>query len=358
MTLSPSCKISIGMLAYNEAQLIDATLASLFQQTLFTDASHPVQLEIIVVPNGCTDDTATVAETALRQYAPAAANPIQYRVCPLEQPGKANAWNHYIHQFAGSDADYIFLMDADIQFLEATTLTAMVDALEENTEAWVSVDQPVKSIALKANTTWAEKLSLAVSKLSGNKGAAWICGQLYCGRGERLREIHLPTTLSGEDSFIYTMVTTNLLSTQMQTERVIKAPLASHSFEAYLNIRTLFRHERWLVISNSANQLIYDYLQGQINTLKTAGSLIKQNNEQNPLWVNQLIQARAAKSSWIVSPGLLFRRFINLRYKSLLGAIALFPLALAATCVDLIIILQANQELRRSCQLNYGGKQA
>ena len=357
MVLLQPFKVSIGILAYNEAELIGSTLTSLFQQTLFTDGALPIQLQVIVVPNGCTDHTADVARTELSRLTQSVSNLAHHQICPLEQPGKANAWNYYVHQFSWQDADYNILMDADIQFIEKTTLSSMLQSLQAHPEAWVSVDRPVKSIALKEKKTWLEQLSLTISKLSGNKDAAWICGQLYCSRGAQLRTIHLPAALSSEDSFIYTMVTTDLLSTEMKTERVVRAEAASHSFDAYLDLPSLFRHERWLVVADAANRLVYQHLRSQQGKLN-AGSLIAQKNAQDPFWVNQLIQDQAARTPWIVPRELLFRRFVNLHYKPLLTAIALFPLAIVAACLDALIFLQANQELHRSKTLTYGGKQA
>ena len=61
--------VSIGMLAYNEAAGIGKTISSLLAQSVFREASAAAQVsawEIVVVPNGCTDDTAQVAEVALR----------------------------------------------------------------------------------------------------------------------------------------------------------------------------------------------------------------------------------------------------------------------------------------------------
>ena len=67
-----SYAIGIGILAYNEQDDIADTLKSLFQQSIFKDpvlgdAGRISSIEIIVVPNGCTDETTGVAKATLER---------------------------------------------------------------------------------------------------------------------------------------------------------------------------------------------------------------------------------------------------------------------------------------------------
>lgn len=352
--------ISIGVLAYNESTSISATLKSLFQQSLFNTTDLDTVIEILVVPNGCTDDTAAVASSTLETLVQGATNPnVHWRICEVEQPGKPNAWNLYVHQFSDPAADYLFLMDADIQFLDPNTLCSMIDTLESTPSAWISVDQPVKDVAIKEKKNVMEHLSTAVSGLSGSGGAAWICGQLYCARASVVRKIYLPFGLSAEDSFIYTMVVTDRLSSPEVFDRVVLAKSASHVFEAYTNPNRLLRHEQWLVVADMINSFIYDYLRENCNEQQDVTSLIKDKNNQDPLWVSQLIQTMASKKGWwLMPPELLFRRFHNLRHKPVYKAILLFPLAVIAFFVDLLVLFRANYELQMGDGLGYRGKQA
>ena len=112
-------QISIGILAYNESLSIRAMLESLFEQTLWQEANPEFQVELIVVPNGCTDDTAFVARKTLAKLSqPLVKTNFNWQVCEVKQPGNSNAWNLYVHQFANPDADYLFLMDSDIKLLD------------------------------------------------------------------------------------------------------------------------------------------------------------------------------------------------------------------------------------------------
>jgi glycosyltransferase involved in cell wall biosynthesis len=356
--------ISIGIVAYNESAQISQMLNSLFQQSLFNKPDSDTEIEILVVANGCTDDTAIVAQDTLKELVkPSLHNNVEWRVCELEQPGKSNAWNVYIHQLSSSLADYFFLMDSDIQLLEPDTLCSMLQVLETTPEASIAVDKPIKDIFLKEDRNLVEQLSVFVSELSGGKavegGAAWICGQLYCARAKELRKIWLPTTLPVEDGFLYNMIVTNSLKSPKEPSRVILAGSASHVFEAYTSISRLLRHEKWLIRSNTINELIYSDLLAEANQQQDVGLLIKQRNEQDPLWLNKLIQkAIGEKDWWLIPPFILTRRFQSLLQKPLHKAIFLLPLATSAFMADLLLSFQANLELHQGLGMGYWGKQA
>jgi len=356
-------KISIGIVAYNESASISKMLHSLFQQSLLSKPDSNMVIEIVVVPNGCTDDTAIVAQNTLQELVqPSLHRNVQWRVCEVEEPGKSNAWNVYVHQLSNAAADYLFLMDSDIQLLDGQTLHSMLHILETMPEAWVAVDQPIKDVTIKENKNFMEQLSASVSGLSGSKavegGAAWICGQLYCARAEVLRRIWLPTKLSAEDSFVYTMIVTDGFKSPEEPNRVILAPSASHVFEAYTSINRLLRHEKWLIHANTINELIYSDLLADDNRHQDTGSWIKQRNEQDPLWLNKLIQkAIKEKGWWLIPKFTLIRRFKSLWQKPPHKAILLLPLATIAFMVDLLLSFQANLELHQGAGMGYWGKQ-
>jgi hypothetical protein len=341
-------KISIGILAHNESQTLPKTLDSLFQQSLLQPHQPDWQIEVICVPNGCRDRTADVACQHLRQLTADHQYPqVTWQVCELTQPGKPNAWNYYVHQLADPQADYIILMDADIWFSQAETLDYLVNLLEQEAEVWVAVDRPIKDVALKSRKNFIEHLSTFVSELSGNNNQVWLCGQLYCARGEVLRQIYLPSELSVDDGFLYEMVTTNCLRTAVQPDRIARAPQASHIFEAYTNLLQLIQHERWLVVSNITNSLIFEHCRQQSGE-HAISNLLRKWDQQNPEWVSQLIRHKMQQQvGWIAPPAFLQRRFTNLRYKPLFLAFLLLPLALMAWILDMITLYSANRELAK-----------
>lgn len=353
--------ISIGILAYNEADLIGKTIESLLTQDIFYQSNSSTEIEIIVVPNGCTDNTAKIAQDTLGQLITynSITVKITWQVYEVQQPGKSNAWNVFVHQLSNAEADYLLLMDSDIQLLESTTITSMIKVLKTMPQAWVAVDKPIKNIYFKANKNIIEQLSIQIAKLSGKTKIpgqpAWICGQLYCAKAEILRKLWLPNNLPTQDAFLYTMIVTDYLKTSEVPDRVILAPSASHLFEAYLNPRRLLRHEKWLILGSAINQLIYQEILA--NPAKEAGLFIKEKNQQEPLWVQGLIKKSLLQNHWWLIPNyILTRRIKSLFDKSLFQALLFLPVSLLSFLLDLVLSLQANWELQQGEKIGYWNK--
>lgn len=346
-------KISLGILAYNEALVIPKTLESLFKQSLFTEPNPNWEIEILVIPNGCKDETASVSQTLLEKWIQSSvSSQITGKICEIPEPGLANALNRYVHEFSAPDSDYLIVMAADIEFLEVQTLHSMIQVLETQSEVWVTVDKRIKDVTIKPNQNFKDRLSTLISGLSGSNpvegGAAWISGQLYCARSSVLRSIWLPTTLPTDDAFLYTMIVTEGLKSPENPNRVILAPCASHIFEAYTDINRLFRHEKWLIFGQAVNQLLYADLKANQTEETNISTLIQQRNQQNPFWLNQLVQEKIEEQNgWLIPDFILIRRFKSLVKKPLPKLILFFPLALTAFFIDLILAIQVNQEMQQ-----------
>lgn len=349
-------KISIGILAYNEADHISATLHSIFQQSIFSGSSMVQQIEIIVVPNGCQDKTAQVATDTLSQLGLDTSHPkLSWSVHELDIAGKSNAWNIYIHKLSSLDAQYCILMDADIVLLNPQTLIQLIKTLENAPEAWVSIDKPVKDIMLKAHKNWFESLSVAVSTLqkSANR-ATGLCGQLYCGSAEKLRRIWMPVGLPVEDGFLRRMVLTSCFQSSENDNHILLASSASHSFQAYTSLPSLFRHEIRIVLGSTINSFLYDYLRQQSQGKIDAGTLIKQKNQDEPLWLHHLIQITIQqKGWWLIPPWFLLHRFQKLQQNHRVVALLKLPIACTAFFVDLLICFLVNQKLHKQIGLGY-----
>ena len=355
--------VSIGVMAHNEASRIETALRSLLGQDLLRSTTGTVELRILA--NGCTDETVQIAQNTLANTAqqPHFKN-LRWSVDTIEQPGKSNAWNLFVHQLSGPQADYLLLMDADIELLGTNSLQSMVDTLTQNPFAHVAVDQPIKDVMLKTTRkTLPEQISTALSHLSGKQfenaqeaSPAWLCGQLYCGRAAALRQIHLPNSSLAEDGLLYGLLVTNSLRSPSNPHRVILAKSAAHSFEAYTQLGLLLKHERWLMVSNSVNDLLFAHIRrlGLMGT--AAGQYIRDRNQENPRWLHDLVDKETQHRRWLLPPFMLTRRFVSLSGKPVLTAILMLPVAIAAFLVDVWLACLANRDLHQGVALKYWGK--
>jgi glycosyltransferase involved in cell wall biosynthesis len=343
--------ISIGILAYNESNSIAKTLESLFQQSIFCEPVNNENIEIIAVPNGCTDNTAEICRITLEKLAKESPHSrVYWKVCEVEQAGKSNSWNLYVHEYSEPNANYILLMDADIQFLEFHTLRYLIDELKVKPEVWVTVDKPVKHIIFKEKKNLLDWLSIQGSQ-TYNHG---ICGQLYCSRGATLREIWLPPGLTIEDGFLRAIVLTNHFTGKEIFERIQRIPNTSHVFEAYTGILSWFHHEQCVIIGSSTNSILFEYLWANCSSSLKAGTLIEQNNKQNPSWAKDLLEIKIQeKGKWVIPKSYYFRRFRNLQKLPLSRALLKLPFAVLATLADWIVFIQANHAICKGKGLGY-----
>jgi hypothetical protein len=200
-----------------------------------------------------------------------------------------------------------------------------------------------------------------MSGLSGGnpqiEGPAWISGQLYCARASQLRKLVLPNHLPAEASFLYTTIVTDGLQSEANPYRVILAGSAAHRFEAYTQLSRLLRHEKWLIVSDAINEIVFEFLRDICKGQFHIGTQIQKLNEDNPDWLRQCTQeAILKKGFWLIPGFILIRRFVSLKHKSFPTALLLFPISCAAFIVDVILAFQANQHLRKHYQVGYWGK--
>ena len=265
-----------------------ATIRSLFNQSLLKKAGDPTRrVEVVCVPNGCTDNTAQVArQTFAACLAEHPGSEVTCKVFEVEEAGKCNAWNRYVHDAASEDAEFMFLMDADIWFEDPSTLERMVEALNADSHAQVAVDIPIKHIVNKEKKSSLDKLSLMFTNFSKN-GPPMICGQLYCGRSKVFRSIWMPRGITVDDGFLAKIIWTNQFRSPNDFSRIIRVSGAYHIFEAYTSLRDVFLHQRSLAVGSALNSFVYDYLKKRVSH-EGAGTLIRDLNSNDPAWLEKL----------------------------------------------------------------------
>ncbi len=245
--------ISIGVLAHNEAPRIERTLISLLKQDVFRN----FPTELVVIANGCTDNTAEIARNVVTQFQKNWESPSDIRVEEIATAGKANAWNEFVHRVSSRKASALVLMDADINIINPDSITSLITTLRDDPVAVVCLGQALKDIELKSSLTFFERSLLRASPRVDSEILA-LCGQLYCIDASEARKINLPIGITVDDGFIRALLLTFGFTRPEDAKRIAAAPRAVHSFAAVATIRELFKHEKWIVAGNIVNMMLFE----------------------------------------------------------------------------------------------------
>jgi glycosyltransferase involved in cell wall biosynthesis len=357
MTTRPSLPgrivVSIGILARNEETRLGECLAGLFRQTLFAElARRGERAEIWCVANGCTDDTAAMAErlfhdaTASHPHAAAfLANAVSVRT-----PGKINAWNLFVHEISATESQCLILMDADIRLGEDATLWKLFQGLEENGLAQIAVGEPVKDIALKTAPSLRERISLATSRLTQGSGPQ-LTGQLYAIRAATARRIRLPRDLAAcEDGFIKNVVCTDFLVKETESTRLLRVPGASHVFEAYVTAGAILRNQKRQMIGQTFVHLLLDrYLPALASQENLSlGEAVKRLDEEDPQWLRRLVRYHIGQTRyfWELFPGVCSFRYQRWANRPAGERLRYFPAMVVGSVVTMAAAWMAWKSLR------------
>lgn len=335
--------LSLGIFAWNEERAIGATLDSLFQQSLFRELERRQgSCEILCVTNGCTDST---AETAARIFQEQAswhpyAHCFEARVVAIQERGKINAWNQFVHRFSSRGSRFLCMMDADILIHCPTTVWNLVRTLEEDREASVAVDRPRKDVSLNARKGIREWLSDAASHIT-TAAEAQLCGQLYCIRSEVARRIYLPRELSAcEDGILKALVCTDNLAHAVWPRRIQVAEEAEHTFEAYTSPMAILRNQKRQVIGQTMVHVLVDqeFARWPAEDRQQLAKVVRQKEESDPDWFRREVSrhVRETRFFWRLHPGLIGQRWKRLRRFRLARKVLLAPAAAAASLATLV----------------------
>lgn len=341
-------RLSIGVLAHNEASGIGAMLFSLSRQTVFTSSVRErvgiSSIEIFCVSNGSVDDTAGVAAKALDWAS--ADRAVSAQVHEIQTAGKSRAWNAYVHHLSAKEADFLTLIDADIRFANDDVLEKLIRRLAEDALPTVVTDVPLKMIASDpAEQTLRDRVSLAASNQALDDHA--ICGQLYCARASELRKIWMPLSLPVEDGFLNAMIQTSGFTREPEREKVVRVKDASHYYESHRDLRGFLKHEARILAGSMINSWLFTLLwqQGKAGHV---GRFIAKQNEDDPNWMRTYLQrVKEDRGWWLVSPHFMFKRLRVLRKVPARMAIKRAPIAILSTMLTVVASTRANRILRK-----------
>jgi len=344
--------VSIGVLAHNEKLNIEKTLESLFAQDIFQGFAT----ELIIVANGCNDETAMLARRSLAAHRSIWSNRGSARVEELVPAGKANAWNEFVHKLSTPQASTLILMDADIVLLNPSTISSMVGVLGNSTQAVVCVDRPVKDIKIASKRILFRHLLTAATPEIDPRNIP-LCGQLYCALSGELRQILLPIELPVEDGFLRALLLTKGFTQPENSYRIALATNAAHSFASVATIRELFKHEKWLVSSSIINMLLFERFWRECSADRSAMTLMKDWQQKDPDWLPTFIRQQAQEKGWRLLPRKWWtRRWARLRRLPFGRRLRSLPVALVAALVDTLVFIAAIRDVRAGRALRYWGR--
>jgi glycosyltransferase involved in cell wall biosynthesis len=236
-------RVDIGVFAHNEAVGIAAMVARLLAQDV-----TGLDARILVLANGCTDDTAARARAAGAE------------VADLAQGGKSRTWTRFVHDLSRSEAEVLIFVDADIEFTAPDCLRRLALGLVARPGLWVLNSQPVKDIVARpAGLSPLDKLIAAAGGGLDDWKTA-ICGQLYAMPAHRARALHLPIGLPVEDGFLRAMVLTDALTAPEDLGRIDGLDGLTHLYASERTLPALIRHQTRIVIGSAINFAAFDTL--------------------------------------------------------------------------------------------------
>lgn len=291
--------LAICILARNEAGTIEHLLRQLARQSLL--GRKDLTVEVHLVANGCTDETASTAQRSANLLD---ASNARLKVHDLAQGGKSRSWNRAVHELVTPRPDLFLFLDADITLIDDDVLQSLVNALEATPQAVGCSGNPVKDISAKRRKSALDLFSLSISSQSRAEGA--INGSLYAVRADALKDIWLPDQTPGEDGFLNAMLATRGFTAPPAAERVISMNRPTHHYRAHRSSDFLL-HERRMIVGTMINRWIFERL-WSLHLTQPAGPLIRDWNEQQPDWVDQLIAERTRGKAWVIPRAIMLGR--------------------------------------------------
>lgn len=310
-------RVDLGVFAHNEAAGIAAMVTGLLAQKV----PAGVDLRLLVLANGCSDDTAARVQGA--------------EVADLPQGGKSRTWNRFVHDLSRRDADLLIFCDADIFLPEPDALSRLITTLAARSALWVLNSQPVKDTTLRGPRTLVERLALKASGGLDDWKTA-ICGQLYAMPAIRARTFRLPIGLPVEDGFLRAMVLTDALTAAEDLSRIDGLDGLRHIYASETSLAALIRHQERIVIGSAINAALFAHLRAapdrpaELTRLSTDDSALK-----------SVLKTRLPRTPYGFVPfHFLVKRLARAR-------LAKLPVALLGFGFDAIVYLRAQIRMAR-----------
>ena len=187
----------VGILAHNEEGVIRESISSVLSQSI----RGKDELEVVVVANGCTDETEKIVlEVAKRDQ--------RVELLSIGEAGKVNAVKQFIEYIKEKkdrlylNCDRVFMMDADIRFIDNFTLTKLSDRLNEDDYLYAVSANCLPESLFNKNRDFVAILYRIEAELQQIYRPNVLRGMLYCIRLSILERVHFPEKLLADDTFL------------------------------------------------------------------------------------------------------------------------------------------------------------
>lgn len=275
-------RVDIGVFAHNEARGIVRMLEGLVRQEVPGLAAR-----IVVLANGCTDDTVRLARGFVESHGHTNPN-LGIEVVDLSLGGKSRTWNSYVHELSRPDADVLIFMDADIELPAADSLLRLVQGLEANPKLHAFNSHPIKDIVYRPeNLSLMDKL-IAMSSETLNDWKTAICGSLYAMPSAKARQLHMPIGLAVEDGFLRAMILTDVMTIEEDLSRIDGGDVF-HVFASERSVLALIRHQTRIIIGSAINSAAFTALHELPSDQRRAALAGTARQDQ---WLPQVLRAQ------------------------------------------------------------------
>jgi hypothetical protein len=346
--------LSIGILASDDESGIRDALESLFRQSVFERlCTRHEQCEILVVAHAGTEATIARAREVFdaMELRHTWSDAFSARVIEIPEPGRASAWNRFVHEFSAVEARYICAMDANIAFHHRDTIYNLMAILERKAHVPASTDREINALILKERRTWAERIALGESALiQVDRGK--LCERLYCLRAAVARSLFLPRDLAGaETEFINDIVSTEFFTRDANPHRVIVAPEAAHLYAPPVQRRDVVEREKRRAIGRAALHVLLEHLKTlSWEERNNLGDTLHRLEARDPDWLKKMIAVHLRRRPFFWQ---LFPHALTLRLRQLFALPGVKKLThlramVAATTAMMMACFGARRSLRRS----------
>lgn len=332
-------RVDIGVFAHNEARGIAKMLGGLMQQD-----TTGLDVRILLLANGCTDDTVIRARTFV-ELQDNQRSSLRIEVFELTQAGKSRTWNKYVHELSRPDLDILIFSDADIELPEPDSLLRLTRELSCSPDLHAFNSHPVKDIVYRPKNLSLIDKALASGSETLNEWKTAICGSLYAMPADKARLLHLPIGLAVEDGFLRAMILTDVMSIEEDFSRIGGGDVF-HIFAAERSIRALIRHQTRIVIGSAINAAVFDELRS-LPPHQRRSAL--EDSARQEAWLSDVIKSRLPKwpFGWVPFHFVTKRSvFISRRPRNLLRPRRLLLLFLGFG-FDLVVYINAQVKMAR-----------